>query len=79
MQCIIGMNLQIQTASGNEQTHLFVALAPYCLPLLTLICVIARVMIKTEWIWLYDMIIGLKMFIIIQERNDNKTVKGRIQ
>ena len=45
--------------SGSEHTHLFVALAPYCLPWLTLLLVIARVMIKPEWMWLYDMMIGL--------------------
>ncbi len=47
--------------SGNENTHLPVALAPYCLPWQTLIFVVARVMIKPEWIWLYDMIIGLSI------------------
>lgn len=47
------------STSGNENTHLPVALAPYCLPWLTLLFVVARVMIKPEWIWLYDMIIGL--------------------
>lgn len=47
--------------SGSEYTHLPVALAPYCLPWLTLIFVVARVMIKPECIWLYDMIIGLSI------------------
>lgn len=47
--------------SGSEYTHLPVALAPYCLPWLTLIYVVARVMIKPEWIGVYDMIIGLSV------------------
>ena len=47
--------------SGSEHTHLFVALAPYCLPRITLVYIIARVMIKPEWIWVYDMIIGLSL------------------
>lgn len=47
--------------SGSVNTHLFVALAPYCLPWLSLIYVIARVMIKPEWIWLYDLLIGLSL------------------
>lgn len=45
--------------SGNENTHLPVALAPYCLPWLTLLFVVTRVMIKPEWIWFYDIIMGL--------------------
>lgn len=47
------------TTSGNEHTRLFVTLAPYCLPLLTLLLVAERVMIKPEWLWLHDMFIGL--------------------
>lgn len=47
--------------SGNDNTHVLVALAPYCLPRITLTYIVARMMIKPEWIWLYDMIIGLSM------------------
>ena len=48
-------------SSGSEVSHLLVALAPYCMPMITLIFVIARVMIKLEWLWFYDMVIGFSI------------------
>lgn len=48
-------------SSGGEVSHLLVSLAPYCMPVITLIFVFARVMIKPEWMWLYDNMIGLSI------------------
>lgn len=57
----VEQNSGLVTTSGNENNRLFVTLAPYCLPVLTLIFVTARAMIKQDCLWIQDIVIGLTM------------------
>lgn len=44
--------------SGNGLGHVFISLAPYCLPIYTYLFLLIRFFIVPEYIWIFDLLIG---------------------
>ena len=51
----------IMEHSGKHTNNVFIALAPYCLPIFTFALLIFRIMIKTEYLQFFDVLIGLSV------------------
>ena len=47
------------STSGASSTHIFVTLAPYCLPIFTYFFLFLRPLIKTDGLWIYDIFLGV--------------------
>jgi xanthine/uracil permease len=63
--------------SGNNTNNVFITLAPYCLPIFTFALLLLRIMIKPEYLRLFDVLIGLSVafhFVaIIKDIRPNQT------
>lgn len=55
---VVGENEGVVYHSGKNSNNVFIALAPYCFPLYSIVLLIIKIAIVGKFIWMFDILIG---------------------